>query len=547
MALISLRLRTVLNSTTRRPLRTILGLAFAGLAGWGMFELVAAGIRLIDGYPAIDTIADAVLRRSLEGLFLVLMAGVAFSSITGAVSTLYYSEDLPFLLAQPVPAWRVFGLKLLETYATSALLPAFLTVPVLLGIGAARSVSPAFTPLALASVLALYAIPVAIGSLLALALMRIAPAGRVREVATAVSVLLAAGMIFGLRLLRPEQLAAMSPEQFEQLLAAFSALEVGWLPSTWAADGVWAALGGGVSPAAWLLLALAMGLLGLTAWLAAVAYREGWIRGMDATRLRLDGRPRRAAAWERLLPGRIGAIIAKDLRLTLRDPGQWSQLLVLAALAGVYLIGVGSIEVGIQPFRDVLGALNLVFIGFMLAGVGMRLALPLVSLEGEGWWLLRTGPLTSRQVVVAKFLHALPPLLLLGVGLGAAVAWLVDMSPTLAFVAPLAGLCSALTVTALGIGIGAAFPRFDATNQNEIPLSLAGFVYMAAAFGCSLLQMLVLVLPSQRSLLGATIAYWRSGEGLLVLAALALLTCVVTLGALAFGARRLARYEPGMG
>ena len=104
--------------------------------------------------------------------------------------------------------------------------------------------------------------------------------------------------------------------------------------------------------------------------------------------------------------------------MLMRDPTQWSQLLVLVALAGVYLVSTSSISIDLQRFRDALGAMNLLFLSFLLAGVGIRTAYPIVSLEGEGFWLLQTGPLRSSQIVLAKFFNALPIMVLLGGGLG---------------------------------------------------------------------------------------------------------------------------------
>jgi ABC-2 type transport system permease protein len=91
----------------------------------------------------------------------------------------------------------VFGLKVVETYVSSALVPTVVTLPVLAGLGAARDAPWSYYPTAtVAVVLALFALPVAIGALLALVLMRVAPAGRVKEAATALSVVLAAGLVF---------------------------------------------------------------------------------------------------------------------------------------------------------------------------------------------------------------------------------------------------------------------------------------------------------------------------------------------------------------
>src|SRR5690606_521497 len=146
----------------------------------------------------IGTIADAVVQRSLEGLLVVLMVAVAFSVLTGAIGTLYGSTDLPFLLSLPAAAWRVCGLNVAETYASSALLPAVFTVPVIVALGIHRGAAAVFYPLALLALAGLYALPVALGALLSLVLMRLAPEGRAKGVATAASVTVAAAMVLGL-------------------------------------------------------------------------------------------------------------------------------------------------------------------------------------------------------------------------------------------------------------------------------------------------------------------------------------------------------------
>jgi ABC-2 type transport system permease protein len=547
-ALIALRARALRNALRRAPLRYAVVTGFVLALAWGIGAATLRAVRFVDGFPLIGTIADAALQRSLEALVTLLLLAVAFSVLTTAVTTLYASDDLPFLLALPVDAARVFGLKVVETYLTSALVPALLTLPVLVGLGLARDAPWVFYPVALISVLALFAVPVALGSLAALVLMRAAPAGRVKEAATALSVLLAAALILGLRALRPEQLTELTPEEFEAFLAAFAEFGIGWLPPAWASSALWGALDGVVASAALaLLLLLAAGGLWGVGRLAAFAYVEGWVRGLDHHRRRADAHSLPAAAWERPLAraGPLGGVLVKDARVLLRDPTQWSQLLVLLALAGVYLVSTASIAVEGQRFRDALGTLSVAFLGFLVAGVGIRMAFPLVSLEGEGWWLLRTAPIRTRALVVGKFLHALPSLLLLGLGLGIAQALLLDVTPVLATASVVAGACSAVAVAALGVGLGAAFPRFDAVSASEIPMSPGGALYMTLALGYAAALTTVLAYPAYQALVDPTAAVWAGPAGRLVLLLAAALTLLVSAGALVFGAVRLHRLESG--
>ena len=545
--MLALRLRGLRNAVRRHPLRYLIAAAFVILSGTGVFAASRWGVRFLDGFPDIGSIADAVARRSLEGLFTILAAGVAFSVLTTAIATLFRSQDLVLLLSLPVRPNRVFQLKTVETFVTSAALPALFTLPVVLALGVERGAPPVFYLASASSVLSLYALPVALGAGIALLLVRVAPAGRVEEVASAASVALAAGVILALRALRPERLTALDPAEFEALLRDIGSFELPWFPPTWASDAVFAALDGRWVPATVVLPALALLVLFAVGRLAAWAYRAGWIRTVEGTARRRDVRRRGAAWWERGLAafGRTGAVIAKDTRLLWRDPAQWSQLLVLVALAGVYLVSTASIAVDLQRFRDAMGALNLVFIGFLLAGVGVRIAFPAVSLEGEGYWLLRTSPLPAWRVVAAKYLGALPIMLALGVGLGALAARLIDVSPALAVASPIAGTCAALAITALGVGLGAAFPRFDASNPAEIPLSPGGLLYMVLSFGYAVVATAILALPAFRTLQGAW--RWTSLEGLWTLAALAAVTALAVAGSLALGAVRLERWESSEG
>ncbi|MEJ2290253.1 MAG: hypothetical protein P8Y05_00900 [Deinococcales bacterium] len=312
---------------------------------------------------------------------------------------------------------------------------------------------------------------------------------------------------------------------------------------------MWRALQGKVSLYALLLAAVSLLVLAGVARVAAMAYRAGWFRSLDTTGRRGPIGALPAARWEVPLArlGPAGGVVVKDLRLLARDPSQWSQLLVLVALAGVYFISTASLATEVQRFRDVLGALNLMFLGFLMAGIGIRTAFPLVSLEGEGFWLLRTGPLRARHIVLAKFWGTLPVMTLLGGGLGEAVAGRLGVSAPLALASPLAGACAGIAATGLGVGLGAAFPRFDATSPAEVPLSTGGLLYMALSLAYAALATVLFAYPAYRTLRAPGTFRWDSIEGLLVLIAVVIVTTLWTVVPLAFGSARLARYESGLG
>ncbi len=492
-------------------------------------------------------IGTNVFARVLEVGLITLTSGVTFSATTAAIQTLYLSDDLNFLLAQPLATRRVFGLKVFETFLNTALVPTFLTLPLLLTV-AAYFHAPAWAyPLMLGTVLLSFAAPVGLGALLAVLLMRVAPVGRVREVSTALGVLISAGLVYAIRALRPEVLVQrmQDPERFEELLRNFAAPTSPLLPPAWAAQALWQAAHGALSASLLPLAGLTAALLVGATLLATRAYQEGWARALDSSRPNLDPTPKRAG-WAEHRLGRLGPggmLASKDGRVTFRDPTQWSQLLVVAALAGVYLISVKAVPIPVPQFRGILGYIQLAFQGFIIAGVAVRLAFPAVSTEGRAYWLLRTAPVSPRQIVLSKFWGALPVTLILGLVMGLASARALDLGPVLLLLSALVSVSNALVITALGVGLGAAAPRFDADNPAEIGVSTGGLAFMGLSLAYSVLCLLLLARPAAGSVLRPDLFPGLSAlttpEGLLGLLGLGLATTLGTWLSLRLGWQRL--------
>jgi ABC-2 type transport system permease protein len=121
---------------------------------------------------------------------------------------------------------------------------------------------------------------------------------------------------------------------------------------------------------------------------------------------------------------------------------------------------------------------NLALAGFVLSAVAIRFAFPAVSLEGRAFWLLQTSPISLRSMIWSKFWLNFVPLL----GLGELLVflsnlllrvppWMMTLSLTTVFL-------MTFGITAIGIGVGALYPRFHFDNAAEIPTSFGGALCM---------------------------------------------------------------------
>src|SRR5213075_1515113 len=126
-------------------------------------------------------------------------------------------------------------------------------------------------------------------------------------------------------------------------------------------------------------------------------------------------------------------LVMKELRLFFRDTTQWSQLILLGVLIVVYVFNIKYLPLrgeGVTFFLlNVVPFLNLVLAGFVLASIAARFIFPGVSLEGRTLWLLRSSPMSVRDLIWSKFWVGTSPLLVLAVGIVGVTNYLLDVSP----------------------------------------------------------------------------------------------------------------------
>ena len=139
-------------------------------------------------------------------------------------------------------------------------------------------------------------------------------------------------------------------------------------------------------------------------------------------------------------------LVLKEVRLFFRDTTQWSQLILLCVLVLVYVFNIKFLPLkgdGMTFFLvNVVPFLNMVLAGFVLASIAARFIFPGVSLEGRTMWLLRSSPMSMRELLWSKFWVGTTPLLLLAVSIIGVTDYLLQVTEFMMIV-------SVLTITML--------------------------------------------------------------------------------------------------
>ncbi len=462
-------------------------LGVVGLAFWAL--IFAVLYRLLVYFRGIPEIGP-LLAGKLLGLVLISFFGMLLlSNVISSLSTFFLARDLDLLVAGPVDWLRLYIAKLIETCAHSSWMVLLMAVPLFAAYGIVYDGGPMFALVVISVFLPFILLPTVIGSAITLLLVNLFPARRTKDILSVIAVLAAGGVVLLFRLMRPEQLAR--PEGFRSLIEFISVLKgptSPWLPSDWVQGALmtWLQQEPDAFPL-YLLWSTAAAFVVIGALLHRAMYAKAFTKAQESGE-RSARKSLMSSVFHRLLAP-LGMVrrelVMKEVRLFFRDTTQWSQLILLAVLVVVYVFNIKFLPIsgeGVTFFvANLIPFLNLVLAGFVLASIAARFIFPGVSLEGRTMWLLRSSPLSMRDLLWAKFWVGTIPLLFFAVGLVLVTGLLMKVSTFIMLVSVLTITMMTFAISGLAIGFGTLFPRFETENAAQIPTSFGGLLFMMAS------------------------------------------------------------------
>jgi ABC-2 type transport system permease protein len=463
----------------------------------GAFVISRSLLRFLSS-PELAGLVDPAVFLSAVPVLIATIAfmGILVFSFGVLLQALYLAGDMDFLLSAPVPIRAVFLAKLLQAILPNLGLTLLFGLPVLYGLGAAGGYNLFYYPLVVVVLTALVLAAAGMASVLVMSIVRLFPARSIAEVLALVGSALS---LLCSQLQYLVQSAGPSREQVSRGLGLLALLNAPWSPFAWAGRGL-VALGEGNwfagTALLFLTLALAGAIFAVTLNTAERLYYTGWARMATGTRRKraprtlgrsATGPAPHAAFLDRLIPQVVRGIVAKDalvLRRDLRNMSQFLSPLMLGIIYAVLLVrGGGEPPAGrgegpawfMQTLRNLLAYGNVAIALFVGWSLMTRLGLIGFSQEGKYYWLLKSAPVSAGQLLMAKFLTAYLPTLILGWAFLILTFLLQRGGPaSLLFGLPVVALC-----TASGTGISLAFGVTSANLKWQDPRRM-----MPGATGC---------------------------------------------------------------
>jgi ABC-2 type transport system permease protein len=445
--------------------------------------------RVLLYFQTVYDLGPSLAYQLLLIILLTFLSMLLFSNLITSLSTFFLARDLDLVLSTPVPRHGFYYSRLIMTAANSSWMVLFFGFPIFAAYGSVFGAGIRLY-LWLVIILPLFLlIPAALGVFFTHLLVYFLPARRIRDILFFIGLFAFILIFFLFRFSQPERL--VQPESFGHFVQFMNAMETPsspWLPSSWSGEILAGSLFARQTEQGFffaLLTSYALFLPLAASWLSGAVYLAGWSKAQESRQGRrkselLD----RSLEWiTRPFPEISRAIMLKDIKTFLRDATQWSQLFLLVALIIVYLYNFKVLPLDRSPIptmtlKIVVAFANLALAGFVLSAIAIRFAFPSVSLEGNAFWILQVSPLSLRALIWSKFWLNWVPLLLLGEVLVFLSNLLLRVPPWMMWLSLLTVFFMTFGITAIGVGVGALYPKFNFDNAAEISTSFGGAVCM---------------------------------------------------------------------
>jgi ABC-2 type transport system permease protein len=438
----------------------------------------------------------------LAGQFLILLFGIYY-----VISAFYFSRDLELLIPLPLRAGEVMASKFAVIVINEYLTVAALVLPIVVTTGVVAGAGVGFWVNAALVYLALPVIPLAVVSIVVVAMMRLINVSRKKDALILVGSILLIVLALGIQIVLGRTLGDERPGGNATAITAFFTSPNSLLNKIGAffPPGIWAtrAVAAGFSREGLANLALFLGVSVLLFAGMVVAAETLFYRGVvglgetsgKKRRLTREQMSRRVSSGRRA----VAAVFAREWRIMNRTPiFLLNGTLVVVLFPAIFVLmnlmdaggrGSGGSGDGMALLRAMVSANPLVVILatalFMtICGSLNGTSSSTFSREGAQFWISRVIPVAPREQVAAKFLHSY-----LVAALGVVTAGIVSVAVLhlkVAYLAAAAGLSlvTGVLLTVVGMAIDLARPLLDWTNpQKAIKQNLNVLLAMLADIG----------------------------------------------------------------
>ena len=427
-----------------------------------------------------------LLHRFIFVVLFIFFMTVNIGNIVVSYSTIFKTREVGFLLTQPVSFVKIFLVKFLDNFFYSSSTLLLIVTSALAGYTAYFGLPWYFIPFAvLFMIIPFMFIAGTLGAITLLIIMRFASTFGIKKVlATIASVYVTATILFYI-FSSPVEMVTKVLTYFPNINNYFGFLEspaIKLLPNHWVADALYWISAGKFIAAGWyvyLLIVTSILFFLFSLFLAKKWFYKTWLMFLNLSNeisVKKKNNDKIIFSFENnsSLKPRREALLKRELLLFIREPSQWTHFLIMFFLVTIFILSISTIDVMIFDAYDiylktVIYLIIYLFNVFLIASMSLRFIFPLVSLEGETIWKVRSAPLNYKKLMLTRLSIYFLVIFVIGQILNFVSNY--QFSITLAAISQLNTAFVTITLVSLNFGMGAVHANYKEKNPIRVASS----------------------------------------------------------------------------
>ena len=427
-----------------------------------------------------------LLHRFIFVVLFIFFMTVNIGNMVVSYSTFFKTREVGFLLNKPISFAKIFLVKFLDNFFYSSSTLLLMVTAALTGYTAYFQLPWYFIPFSLiVLIIPFMFIAGTLGAITLLVIMRLAGSYGIKKVLITIASVYASVIILFYVFSSPVQLVTNVFKYFPNLNNYFGFLEsplIKLLPNHWVADALYWISVGRISAAGWyiyLLVVVSTLFLLLALFLASRWFYKSWLVFLNLS-YDLSIKKKKAKKSylsfekESTFQPTQEALLKRELLMFIREPSQWTHFLVMAFLISIFVLSISNVnELILSAYNIYLKTLIYMIIYlfnvFLIASMSLRFIFPLVSIEGDSIWKIRSAPLNYKRMLLIRLSLYFTVIFIIGQVLNFVSN--VNFSIALTFISQLNTAFVTITLVSLNFGMGASYANYKEKNPIRVASS----------------------------------------------------------------------------
>ncbi len=492
-------------------------------------------------------IGSFLLHRFVLVVLFIFFITINVGNMVVSFSTLYKSQEVFHLFTKPISFTNIFLIKFLDNFFYSSTTLLLIITAVLLGYGNYFNFSIWVYPFILfLIILPFMFIAGATGVIILLAILRLSSKWGIKKVLITMGLVYVIGIVAFYFVSNPLKLVERVFDYYPNIDQYFGFLEnylVKFLPNYWVAESLYWISENQIEraiPFIYVNLLTSILIFSATLLLANKWYYQTWL-----TSLKINTELKSQNKYSILffgfdkntwVKGFNESILKREFWLFIREPSQWLHLCVMIFLIIIFISSISGIDIIIlkaynQYLKTIIFLIVSLFNVFLVASLSLRFVFPLISLEGEAIWKIRSAPINFYQLLTLRLSIYFTMIFLIGQIISFFSNYQFPVQ--LAIAAQINAAITTITLVSFNFGMGGIFANYKEKNAIRLASSQGASITFLFTLLYLVIIIVILFLPVSDYFYalekGAERSIWRLMSSSLILLTIGFVISVISI------------------